>query len=151
MKLLKLFAVPALLVALAACQSSPSRPSIKITKPEDFSPIDKALHKEYFVKGFTKAELNKIARFKSPGNEKITFYDFKREKLQNGEEIYCTKAFTPKTGTSRYRDLAHMSGGMTASECNLLALKHLRPQAYKSILNNPELVTPESKRKLESW
>jgi len=147
---LKVISAAAILLVLAACQST-NEIRIKITSPEDFTPIQKALSYEFFEKGLSKNELKKLEKFATKNDFGITIYVFKNKKLSGKERLYCHMAFMPKKGTKRYRTAATRYENMSYEVCKLLVLRTLRPSAYQRILADRTLVTDKMKRDLQNW
>ncbi len=140
------------LLALAACKSSNLNDlDIKVISPEDFTPIQKALSKEFFDKGFSKKEIKQLDRFATTNDYGVKIYLFKNRRLSKKKKLYCHIAFMLKKGTNRQRASATAYEGMSVNECQLLVLRSVRPSAYRRILSDKTLVTERMKKNLQSW
>lgn len=125
--------------------------AMKIKEPSEFSALETALHNETFKVGIGLDEIARISSKKRTNSFGAEIYVFKNKKIEEGEKLYCHIAFGRKENSKRKRISATAYDNMTATECQLLVLRDLRPSAYSRILNSPDLVPAETKERVASF
>ncbi len=128
----------AFLLVIFSLASCAKKDKFTIIKPEDFPPLQKAIHKESFVRGFSKQEIETCFRDKAVKNKfGVTIYPLLN--IKKPKRKYCHVAFGPKLQKGRYRISARSYDNYSAEACEMLALKCLNPEGYRRIKAKFEL------------
>jgi hypothetical protein len=104
-----------------------------VRNPADYKGLEKELHHETFNIGFSRTEIDRCHVRPVKNIHGATIYIFLDKKIDAKERKYCHVAFSDIDNSKRRQISVTRFVNFSSDECQMLALKCLRPAAHKRL------------------